>query len=99
MKSVLLLGLLIGMRHALEADHLAAVASLATRGSNDDRGGQWARNGDRSEHGGDWPVGAVRDVAGLTDNTPGRTVGSGPREDCECALQSPAKSSSSPPSI
>ena len=32
MKSILLLGLLIGMRHALEADHLAAVASLATRG-------------------------------------------------------------------
>ena len=29
---VSLLGLLIGMRHALEADHLAAVASLATRG-------------------------------------------------------------------
>lgn len=31
MRSVLLLGLLMGMRHALEADHLAAVASLATR--------------------------------------------------------------------
>jgi hypothetical protein len=31
MKSVLVLGLLMGMRHALEADHLAAVASLATR--------------------------------------------------------------------
>src|SRR5258708_3441443 len=29
--SLLLLGLLLGMRHALEADHLAAVASLATR--------------------------------------------------------------------
>lgn len=29
--SALTLGLLIGMRHALEADHLAAVASLATR--------------------------------------------------------------------
>jgi ABC-type nickel/cobalt efflux system permease component RcnA len=29
--SVLTLGLLIGMRHALEADHVAAVASLATR--------------------------------------------------------------------
>ena len=29
--SVLLLGLVIGMRHALEADHVAAVASLATR--------------------------------------------------------------------
>lgn len=31
MISVLLLGLLIGMKHALEADHIAAVASLATR--------------------------------------------------------------------
>jgi hypothetical protein len=30
-KSILVLGLLMGMRHALEADHLAAVASLATR--------------------------------------------------------------------
>ena len=29
--SLLLLGLLLGMRHALEADHVAAVASLATR--------------------------------------------------------------------
>ena len=28
--SLLLLGFLIGMRHALEADHLAAVAALAT---------------------------------------------------------------------
>jgi len=31
MTALLLLGLLLGMRHALEADHLAAVASLATR--------------------------------------------------------------------
>lgn len=31
MNSVFLLGFLIGMRHALDADHLAAVASLATR--------------------------------------------------------------------
>jgi sulfite exporter TauE/SafE len=31
LKSILLAGLLMGMRHALEADHLAAVASLATR--------------------------------------------------------------------
>jgi hypothetical protein len=31
MMSLLLLGFLIGMRHALEADHVAAVASLATR--------------------------------------------------------------------
>jgi ABC-type nickel/cobalt efflux system permease component RcnA len=30
--SILLLGFLIGMRHALEADHLAAVATLAARG-------------------------------------------------------------------
>ena len=29
--SVLLLGFMIGMRHALDADHVAAVASLATR--------------------------------------------------------------------
>lgn len=32
MTSVLLLGFLMGMRHALEADHLAAVASLAAGG-------------------------------------------------------------------
>jgi ABC-type nickel/cobalt efflux system permease component RcnA len=31
MISLLVLGLLLGMRHTLEADHLAAVASLATR--------------------------------------------------------------------
>lgn len=31
MKSILVLGVLMGMRHALEADHLAAVATLATR--------------------------------------------------------------------
>lgn len=31
MTTLLLLGFLIGMRHALEADHVAAVASLATR--------------------------------------------------------------------
>ncbi|HBO12286.1 MAG TPA: urease accessory protein [Halieaceae bacterium] len=31
MMSVLLLGFVIGMRHALEADHVAAVASLAVR--------------------------------------------------------------------
>ncbi|HVR07911.1 MAG TPA: urease accessory protein [Thermoanaerobaculia bacterium] len=31
MISLLFLGLLLGMRHALEADHVAAVASLATR--------------------------------------------------------------------
>jgi cytochrome c biogenesis protein CcdA len=32
MASILLLGFLMGMRHALEADHLAAVASLAAGG-------------------------------------------------------------------
>jgi hypothetical protein len=32
--SILLLGLLLGMRHAMEADHLAAVATLATRSSS-----------------------------------------------------------------
>ena len=31
MGSVLLLGFLIGLRHAIEADHVAAVASLTTR--------------------------------------------------------------------
>jgi ABC-type nickel/cobalt efflux system permease component RcnA len=32
--SLLLLGFLLGMRHALETDHVAAVASLATRSSS-----------------------------------------------------------------
>ncbi len=32
MFSVLILGLLLGLQHALDADHLAAVASLSTRG-------------------------------------------------------------------
>ena len=31
MSSILMLGFLLGMRHALEADHIAAVATLATR--------------------------------------------------------------------
>jgi sulfite exporter TauE/SafE len=31
MESIVLLGLLMGMRHALDADHLAAVATLSTR--------------------------------------------------------------------
>jgi sulfite exporter TauE/SafE len=31
MESILLLGLLMGMRHALDADHLAAVVTLSTR--------------------------------------------------------------------
>jgi High-affinity nickel-transport protein len=31
LSSILLLGFLLGMRHAMEADHLAAVATLATR--------------------------------------------------------------------
>ena len=34
MVSALFLGLLLGMQHALEADHLAAVASLATSGGS-----------------------------------------------------------------
>jgi len=34
MFSILLLGLLIGMQHALEADHVAAVASIAARQSS-----------------------------------------------------------------
>lgn len=33
MLSVLVLGLLLGLQHALDADHLAAVASLSTRGN------------------------------------------------------------------
>ncbi|WP_293644120.1 sulfite exporter TauE/SafE family protein [Thiolapillus sp.] len=32
--SLLIIGFLLGMRHALEADHVAAVASLATRSSS-----------------------------------------------------------------
>ena len=34
MFSILILGLLLGLQHAMEADHLAAVASLTTRGSS-----------------------------------------------------------------
>jgi len=34
MTSVLILGLLIGLRHAIEADHVAAVATLSTRSSS-----------------------------------------------------------------
>lgn len=34
MVSVLLLGIFIGMKHALESDHVAAVASLATRATS-----------------------------------------------------------------
>lgn len=34
MLSVLILGLLLGLQHATEADHLAAVASLTTRGTS-----------------------------------------------------------------
>jgi len=34
MFSVLMLGLLLGLQHAMEADHIAAVASLTTRGSS-----------------------------------------------------------------
>lgn len=32
MSSILVLGLLLGMKHALEADHVAAVANLGGRG-------------------------------------------------------------------
>ena len=32
--SILLFGLLLGIKHALEADHVAAVASLASRSSS-----------------------------------------------------------------
>jgi len=42
MPSFLLLGFLVGLRHALEPDHVAAVASLATRGG---RLRDHARNG------------------------------------------------------
>ncbi len=34
MTTILLLGLLVGMQHAMEVDHLAAVASLATRSNS-----------------------------------------------------------------
>ena len=34
MTTILLLGLLIGMQHALEADHIAAVATIAARQSS-----------------------------------------------------------------
>ena len=34
MTAILFLGLLLGLQHALEADHLAAVASLSTRSGN-----------------------------------------------------------------
>lgn len=34
MFSILILGLLLGLQHAMEADHLAAVAGLTTRGSS-----------------------------------------------------------------
>ncbi|MCB1925262.1 MAG: sulfite exporter TauE/SafE family protein [Gammaproteobacteria bacterium] len=48
MLHVLLLGLLLGLQHALDADHLAAVASLSTR----------ARSlGDAARHGAAWGIG------------------------------------------
>ncbi len=34
MSTILVLGFLLGMRHALEADHIAAVATLVSRGHN-----------------------------------------------------------------
>lgn len=48
MYSVLLLGLLIGLQHALEADHLAAVASLSTRSGT---------LGDAARQGAAWGIG------------------------------------------
>lgn len=48
MTSILLLGFLLGMRHAFEADHIAAVASLTTRASS-------LRSGLR--HGAAWGLG------------------------------------------
>ena len=48
MTTLLLLGFLIGMRHALEADHVAAVASLATRSQS---------IGETIRHGAVWGVG------------------------------------------
>lgn len=46
--SLLSLGFLIGMRHAMEADHLAAVATLATRSRS---------IGDAVRHGAIWGIG------------------------------------------
>lgn len=48
MASVLLLGFLIGMRHALEADHVAAVASLVSKNHS---------IGDSLRHGAVWGLG------------------------------------------
>lgn len=41
MSGVLLLGLLFGLQHALEADHVAAVASLATRSNSIGDAARW----------------------------------------------------------
>ena len=43
--SILFVGLLLGMQHATEADHLAAVASLATQQTSLART-QWPTEGD-----------------------------------------------------
>jgi ABC-type nickel/cobalt efflux system permease component RcnA len=48
MFSVLILGLLLGLQHALDADHLAAVASLSTRGGS---------LGDAARQGAAWGLG------------------------------------------
>lgn len=48
MLGILALGLLLGLQHALEADHLAAVASLTTRNSN---------LADAARHGAVWGLG------------------------------------------
>ena len=41
--SLLLLGFVIGMRHAVEADHVAAVSSLATRAASSRLRTEWSR--------------------------------------------------------
>ena len=48
MFGILVLGLLLGLQHALEADHLAAVASLSTRSRN---------LRDAARHGAAWGIG------------------------------------------
>ncbi len=48
MLAILTLGLLLGLQHALEADHLAAVASLSTRAGN---------LRDAARHGAAWGIG------------------------------------------
>lgn len=56
MFSILVLGLLLGLQHALEADHLAAVASLTTRGG---------RLRDAARHGAAWGLGHTLTLLGF----------------------------------